>query len=350
MILKDSKLNVAIVGNGNIYQLAHRESWKTIKRANVVATCDLVQEKAKSACNELQAETYCTDFNDLLQDNSIDIIDICAPTYEHANLSIKALNNGKHVICEKPIANTLTDAQDMIRVAKDNGKHLFIAHTRRFDERWIHIKDIVSSGEIGDLVTITRSEKSWLPFPSDHWYWNPRLSGGVLLDIGIHVTDQFNWLFGCQPLEVFAKAKQFRKEAKQNNIFDFSLIMVTYEGGKNGIIDISWAYPQGWAPFYSSLNIVGTKGKLEYSDKDSNPMAVIDGGIIYPRYSPLISTMLTSFQRELNHFLDCIANDLKPVVTLEDAYKALVITDAAYRSIKEGKSITINHSKEEDHA
>lgn len=340
-MLKNDPLNIAIVGNGNIYQLAHRESWKTIKRANVVATCDLVKKKAKQACNELQAQTYYTDVQDLLADDDIDIIDICAPTYEHANLSINALNHGKHVICEKPIANTLSDARDMIQAANANGKHLFIAHTRRFDERWIHIKDIVSSGEIGDLVTITRSEKSWLPVPSDHWYWNPRLSGGVLLDIGIHVTDQLNWLFDCQPLEVFAKAKKFRKEARQNNVFDFSLIMVTYEGGKNGIIDISWAYPQGWAPFYSSLNLVGTKGKLEYSDKDSNPMAVIDGGIIYPRYSPLISTMLTSFQRELNHFLDCVANDSEPAVTLDDAYQALVITDAAYRSIQEGKSITL---------
>ena len=135
MILDDDKLNVAIVGNGNIYQLAHRESWKTIKCAKVVATCDLVKKKAKSACNELQAETYCTNFDDLLKNDNIDIVDICAPTYEHANLSIKALNNGKHVICEKPIANTLKDAQEMIRVAKDNGKHLLIAHTRRFDER-----------------------------------------------------------------------------------------------------------------------------------------------------------------------------------------------------------------------
>jgi len=229
----------------------------------------------------------------------------------------------------------------MIKIAKSNGKHLYIAHTRRFDERWIQIKDVISSGEIGELVNITRSEKSRLPFPSDHWYWNPRLSGGVLLDIGIHATDHLNWLFNSEPLEVFAKAKMLRKEAKENNVFDFGLIMVEYEGGKNGIIDVSWAYPQGWAPFYSTLNIIGSKGKLEYSDKDSNPMTVIDGGIIYPRFSPLISAMLTSFQKEISHFLDCIVNGIKPVITLEDAYKALVVIDAAYKSIKEGKPIKI---------
>ena len=345
MIKEEKKLHVAVVGNGNIYQLAHRESWRTIKRAKVVATCDLVREKAKSACEDLNAEVYYTNYDDLLNKDSIDIIDLCVPTYEHANLSIKALEKGKHVICEKPISNTLEDAQRMIKIAKSNGKHLYIAHTRRFDERWIQIKDVIASGEIGELVNITRSEKSWLPFPSDHWYWNPRLSGGVLLDIGIHVTDQLNWLFGSEPLEVFAKAKNLRKEAKENAVFDFVLVMVTYEGGKNGIIDISWAYPQGWAPFYSTLNIVGTKGKLEYSDKDSNPMAVIDGGIIYPRYSPLISTMLTSFQRELNHFLDCIVNGVNPVITLEDAYKALMVIEAAYRSIDEGKPVKIEQGE-----
>jgi len=345
MIKEEKKLNVAIVGNGNIYQLAHRESWRIIKRAKVVATCDLIREKAKSACEDLHAEVYYTNYDDLLNKDSIDIIDLCVPTYEHANLSIKALEKGKHVICEKPISNTLEDAQRMIKIAKSNGKHLYIAHTRRFDERWIQIKDVISSGEIGELVNITRSEKSWLPFPLDHWYWNPRLSGGVLLDIGIHVTAQLNWLFGSEPLEVFAKAKNLRKEAKENDVFDFVLIMVTYEGGKNGIIDISWAYPQGWAPFYSTLNIVGTKGKLEYSDKDSNPMSVIDGGIIYPRYSPLISTMLTSFQRELNHFLDCIVNGVNPVITLEDAYKALMVIEAAYRSIDERKPVKIEQGE-----
>lgn len=341
MVMEEKKLNVAIVGNGNIYQLAHRECWKTIKSAKVVATCDLIEEKAKKACDELDAETFHTSIDELLQNDNIDIIDICAPTYEHANLSIKALDRGKHVICEKPISNSLEDAQSMVRAAKSNGTHLYIAHTRRFDERWIKIKDIISAGEVGELITITRSEKSWLPFPSDHWYWNPRLSGGVLLDIGIHVADQFNWLFNSEPLEVFAKAKTFRKEAQENKVFDFSLIIVTYEGGKNGIIDVSWAYPKGWAPFYSTLSIVGTKGKLEYSDKESNPMTVIDGGVIYPRYSPLISTTLPSFQREINHFVDCIMNGLKPVITVEDAYKALVIIDAAYKSIKERKPIKI---------
>ena len=74
-------------------------------------------------------------------------------------------------------------------------------------------------------------------------------------------------------------------------------------------------------------------------------MAVIDGGIIYPRYSPLISTMLTSFQRELNHFLDCIVNSVNPVITLEDAYKALMVIEAAYRSIDEGKPVKIEQEE-----
>jgi len=89
--MKEKKLNVAIVGNGNIYQLAHRECWSKTKMVNVVATCDLVGEKAQNACRELNAEVYYTNFDDLLTEDSIDIIDLCVPTYEHANLSIKAL-------------------------------------------------------------------------------------------------------------------------------------------------------------------------------------------------------------------------------------------------------------------
>jgi predicted dehydrogenase len=342
MITEKKKLDVGIVGNGNIYKLAHRECWQSMEKAQIVATCDLVEEKAKNAYSEMGAETFSTNIEDLLQEDSIDVIDICAPTYEHANLSIKALDKGKHVICEKPISNNLNDAQEMVKAARANGTHLYIAHTRRFDERWVKTKDIIVSEELGKPVTITRSEKSWLPFPSDHWYWNPRLSGGVLLDIGIHVADQLNWLFKDVPLEVFAKAKKIRPEAQENDVFDFSLIIATYEGGKNGIADVSWAYPQAWSPFYSTLTVIGTKGKLEYSDKDSNPMTVIDGGVEYPRYSPLISTTPTSFQSEISHFLDCIVNGINPAITVEDAYEALVVIDAAYRSINEKKSIKIH--------
>lgn len=342
MSAEEKKVNVGIIGNGNIYKLAHRECWQSIKKARVIATCDLVEEKALAACKELNAETFSTHIDDLLKEDSVDVIDICAPTYEHAHLSMRALDSGKHVICEKPISNSLEDARNMLRAARANGKHLYIAHTRRFDERWTKIKDIISSKELGEPVSIARSEKSWLPFPADNWYWNPSLSGGVLLDIGIHVADQLNWFFDDVPREVFAKAKKIRNEARENNVFDFSLLLVTYEGGKNGVADVSWAYPQAWAPFYSSLTIIGTNGKLEYSDKDSNPMTVIDGGVEYPRYSPLISTTLTSFQNEINHFLDCIVNGMQPAITLEDACKALEVIDAAYRSINEGKPIKIN--------
>jgi predicted dehydrogenase len=342
MMREEKRVKVGIVGNGNIYRLAHRECWQSINNAQVVATCDLVKEKAHNACSELAAELFTTDIDDLLREDSIDVIDICAPTYEHANLSIKALDKGKHVICEKPISNNLEDAHNMVRAAQANGTHLYIAHTRRFDERWINIKDIIASKEVGEPITITRSEKSWLPFPADHWYWNPCLSGGVLLDIGIHVVDQLNWFFNDVPIEIFAKGKKIRPEARENNVFDFSLLIVGYKEGKNGIVDVSWAYPRAWAPFYSTLTVIGSRGKLEYSDKESNPMTIIDGGIEHPRYSPLISTTLASFQREIGHFMDCIVNGTRPAITVEDAYAALVVIDAAQRSINESRPVQIN--------
>ncbi|MFQ6063102.1 MAG: Gfo/Idh/MocA family protein, partial [Methanosarcinales archaeon] len=289
------KLKVAIVGNGNICNLAHIPAWKSIKEAEVVATCDIIEEKAKKACIDLGAKEYYTSIDDLLGNDNIDLVDLCVPTHEHANLAIKALESGKHVICEKPISNNLQSAKLMISAAKKNGNKLYIAHTRRFDPRLTTIKESIDSGKIGTPIYIRRCERSYLPFPKDMWHWDTAKSGGVLLDIGIHCADLVRWLLDSEPIEVFAKGKTIREEAKEMNCYDLGVAMILFEENKNAVIEASWAHPKTYAPFYSELDIVGTKGKIEYSDKKTNPMMVVNDHVNYPRYSPLVSSMLESF-------------------------------------------------------
>lgn len=336
--MKD-KLKVAIVGNGNICNLAHIPAWKSIKEAEVVATCDIIEERAKNAYKELSAQHYYISIDDLLCNDNIDLVDLCVPTHEHANIAIKALESGKHVICEKPISNNLQDAKLMISAAKKNGNKLYIAHTRRFDPRWITIKETIDSGKIGTPVYIRRCERSYLPFPIDMWHWDPIKSGGVLLDIGIHCADLVRWLLDSEPIEVFAKGKTIREEAKEMNCYDLVVAMIQFEEKSSAVIETSWAHPKTYAPFYSKLDVVGTNGKIEYSDKKTNPMMIVGDQVTYPRYSPLVSGMLEIFSIEMQHFLDCINKDIEPRISLEDAYAALKIIKAADRSIKEEKPI-----------
>ncbi|MFQ5541357.1 MAG: Gfo/Idh/MocA family protein [Candidatus Binatia bacterium] len=337
-----TEFRVGIIGNGGIYRLAHSFAWRRIPRAKVVATCDIIEERAQQARQELGAEDSFTRIENLLKKDSIDIVDICTPSDTHADLAIQALRAGKHVICEKPMALCPQDTSRMMEAATESKRQLHIGHTRRFDWRWTHMKEQIDSGRVGEPVAVRRTERCWGGFPSEDWHWDIERSGGVLMDLGIHVTDLFSWFLDAEPNNVFAKALTIRQEAKERHCFDFGVIQVGFPGGKRGIMEVSWAHPQEYAPFYSTTEVIGTRGKLNLSDKDTAPMSVVKEKIEIPRYSTLLSSFPDTFVDELNHFLDCIEGKVQPKISMKQAHSAVQVIDAAFQSISSGKQVTLS--------
>lgn len=307
----------------------------------IKATCDVIAERAERACKELGATQYFTTIDDLLSDDAIDLVDLCVPTHEHASLSIAALEAGKHVICEKPMARNLEEAEAMLKAADKSDKGLFIAHTRRFDRRWKKIKETIDSGRIGTPKYLRRCERSWLPFAPDSWHWGHEKSGGVLLDLGVHCTSMVSWFLESDVKEVCAQGKTIRREAKEKNTCDLAAVMLRLEEEKTAFFDVSWAFPQAYGPFYSSFDLVGTDGRIEYSDKTTNPMLLVTDKLEYPRYWPLLSTDLSSFYDEMVEFVRCIRTGEAPVVTKEEAYEILKIVLAAEESIEKGGPVSV---------
>lgn len=337
-------LTVAIVGTGGIYHLAHGPAWRQIPQAHVIATCDIIQERAEQARTELGSEKCFTSMDEMLAQDGIDLIDICTPHPTHAELAIKALRAGKHVICEKPMALDLNDAARMISVARQEKRHLYIGHTRRFDRRWVAVKEHLSAGRIGKPVSIRWSERSWAGFAHDSWRWEPN-NGGVLMDLGVHMADLFAWFLEAECTEVYAKTLSVRPEARERGAPDFALVQMTFADKQQGLMELSWAHPAPYGPFYSSLEIVGTAGKLTLSDRDAAPMMVIKGGVEVPRYSPLLSTFPESFVGELTHFVDGVSGTVPPRITLEDAYRAVEVMVKALESAATGKPTTLTGVK-----
>jgi predicted dehydrogenase len=335
------EFRIGIIGNGNIYNLAHRPAWKGIESARVVATCDVVEERAKKASKDFGIDRYYRDFRDLIKEDDIDVVDICTPSHTHAEISIRAMESGKHVICEKPIATNLGDSKKMIEASRQNGVHLFVGHTRRFDDRWVQIKEVIDEGRIGEVVNVRRTERSWAGFPGDDWHWR-RENGGVVVDLGVHVVDLARWFLGEEPVEVFAKLKSIREEARVYGCYDFGVMIIYFTGGKQALLEVSWVHPKAYAPFYSSTEVIGTKGKIQHSDKDSNPAFIVDNNEVrFPMFSPLLSSMPYVFTKELSHFLDCIENGGKPRITMEDADMALRVIVSAIKSSEEGRPVRI---------
>jgi predicted dehydrogenase len=302
-----------------------------------------MEESALAAAESSGATPY-TDYRHLLERADIEVVDLCVPTYLHATLAVAAMQAGKHVLCEKPIAHSLEAADRMIEAARQYGVKLMIGHVRRFDHRYTSIKEQLDAGKVGHPVFIRRAERQFLPFPPEAWQWDPKQGGGVILDIGIHATDVFRWLLGRDAVQVYAVARAVRKAARAAGSYDHAFMTIEFEGGRIGFAEASWAYPEGFGgALYAQLDVVGTAGKIQYADKDTNPMLIFTAGKGHelPRYFRFMSTTEHAFEEEIRHFVHCVRDDREPAVSPQDARAALEMALAAQRSAETGQPVQL---------
>jgi UDP-N-acetylglucosamine 3-dehydrogenase len=346
----DRKLRVGLIGCGNIGAGGHLPAYAHIAEAELVAVCDVAEELARAAAGRSGATAW-TDYRHLLARADVEMVDLCVPTYLHAALAVEAMQAGKHVLCEKPMAHSLEAADSMIEAAQQHGVKLMIGQVRRFDHRYAGIKEQIDAGRVGRPAFVRRAERQFLPFPPEAWQWDPALGGGVILDIGVHVTDLFRWFFGKDAVEVYAVARSVRETARAAGSYDHAFITLAFEGGGIGFAEASWAYPDGFGgALYAQLDVVGTEGKIQYADKDTNPMLIYTAGSGHelPRYFRFMSTTEHAFEEEIRHFVRCVLDDGEPAVSLQDARAALELALAAQRSAETGQPVRISLREESD--
>jgi len=341
-------IKAGLIGCGNIGMGAHLPAYAHIPEAKLVAVCDIIEERVHAAAERTGGMPY-IDYRRLLEREDIDVVDICLPSDLHAEASIAVAEAGKHVLCEKPMAHTLEAADAMIETVKKAGVKLMIGQVRRFDHRYASIKAQLDAGKVGRPVFVRRAERQFLPFPPEAWQWDPKRGGGVILDIGVHATDLFRWLLGQEPVDVYAVAKPVRESAIAAGSYDHAFITCKFDGGGVGFAESSWAYPQGFGgTLYAQLDVVGTEGKIQYADKDTNPMLTYttEKGHELPRYFRFMSTTEYAFEEEIRHFVRCVLDDREPAVSPQDARAALEMALAAQRSAETGEPVSLPLQKE----
>jgi predicted dehydrogenase len=331
---QNRETRIALVGCGNIGVKGHLPVYAGIPNVTLVGVCDTIEPLTDAAAELTGAPAY-TNLGDLLEGVDVDAVDICTPPRTHAELAIQAMEAGKHVLCEKPIAHSLQDADAMIEAASANKVRMMIGQVRRFDHRYVALKNQIDAGRVGRPVFIRRAERQLLPFPSDTWFWDPAAGGGVILDIGVHALDLFRWMFDDEPVEIRAVARAVHRSAREAGSFDYAMITCKFARGGIGFAEASWAHPEGFGPgLYASLDVVGTDGILEYSDRNANPMLEFDNekGATLPRYFALMSATEHAFEAQITHFVDSVREGQDFVVDAHDARTALSMALAAQQS------------------
>jgi UDP-N-acetyl-2-amino-2-deoxyglucuronate dehydrogenase len=321
-------IRMGLIGCGGISR-AHARGYQNLPELfQVTATCDVVEENAAERGKQLGAERIYTDYEKMLREADIDAVDICLPHDLHAEVSNSALEAGKHVMVEKPIAITLEEADSMIAAAEKAGTVLMVALNERYDPAHERIRQMISDGTLGQLLCIRIDHNQNVKLPEGHWIRSrDQLGGGVLIGSGIHRVDLLRW-FGGEVVRV----ANFQVEWPERMEGEVAAVMsVLFESGCIGEVTAIWAVRK--APWYEGVWVYGTEGSIYRLN-----------GLFWDSpdgYVKLDIPEADSFTEELRHFGQCILSGHKPLTSGEEARRSLEVVLAAYRSADAGQIISL---------
>ena len=335
-------LKVAVVGAGFMGTM-HRNVYAQLKDVQVVAVVDGEEEKARKIASGAKVYT-CMD--DMLDKEKPDLVDICLPTYLHAEHVVKAAEAGAHVLCEKPMAMNLEEADRMIEAAERAGVFFMVAHCIRFWPEYVAFKEILDGGSLGGLRSLSLVRLS----PTPTWSWEDWLmwasrSGSAALDLHIHDTDYVLYLFGT-PKAVWSKGTW----VGDGCVHIFTLY--DYGDGPAVSAEGGWDMPPSY-PFHMDFRATFDKGAVQMSSARQPTMTVYPAeGEPYPPALPKpdlrgveaggnISEMGGYFN-EIKYFVECILEGRKPeVVTPRDARESLRVVLAEMESARKGEPVEL---------
>ena len=223
------KLGAAVIGTG-FWGKNHTRVYGELDSTELVAVCDVNRERAKAIADQFGVKAY-TSSSRMLKNEAIEVVSVCTWSTKLAREALKALNAGKHVLVEKPMATNTKQAEKLLAVAEKNGLHLTVGFLMRFIPGLQHIREAVETKKLGELVCATAKRVS---------QWPERIGDvGVVKDTAIHDIDVMRYVSGEDPISVYAKTGSMRHRKFE----DYAQIMLTYEDGKSAFIESNWITP-----------------------------------------------------------------------------------------------------------
>ena len=320
--MSDATPRVGVIGLGSIGR-THINAWKA-NGITPVAFADAVP----AALEKVQAEHGGETFDDgvkLIQSGLIDIVSICTPPLFHKDLAIAATEAGVAVICEKPLARTLADAEAITEAVERSGILFTVGFCHRFQPEIEKLKAMIDGGELGTIMTFRNRYAGLKADAHTTWFGNPAIAGGgVLADTNVHSIDLFRFLIGePEGIHAFLSTRETEHGPKLE-VDDTAVLTVKTADGTLGIIESSWRTPPGeW-----TVTVYGTQGTAVVDYKDTTLRVQGTDG----EWRQVEVEDGSRFDREFAHFLACWRGEAQPRVTVRDGLAANRILDAAYAS------------------
>ena len=357
----DKKLKIAIIGAGGISKGAHMNAYEKMDNVEIVAVCDIIEERAKAGAARFEGAEAYTDYKDVLCIDGLDAVDICTPNYWHSIIACDALEKGINVFCEKPDAVSVSEAERMKEAADKSGKTLMVMRNNRYWLTSEYLKNFIDDGKMGDIYAARCGWQRRRGIPGrGGWFTTKELSGGgPLIDLGVHMIDLAIWLMGNpKPVSVsgcvynkFADSKDISdsKESRFGDrnaegtfdVEDLAMGFIRFDNGACMQIEFSWASNIERENYFVELR--GTKAGSVWSSI-GHKLKIF--GEEYDRLTDIIPQIdnlngMQVHEANLRHFVDVVLNDKEPMFVPQQGVDMIKILEGFYKSAKEGREILL---------
>jgi len=320
------------------------------KNAELIALMDIDEERLKKVAKKYKNVKYYTKEEDLLEDKEIEAVYIATPTYLHHKQVLMAAKARKHILCEKPIAMNLKEAEEMISICRENKVKLTLDYMMRYHSYHQKIKEMLDERKLGKLVMGRAQLTCWYPPIKGAWRQEPTLGGGgSLIDMGSHCIDLLEMFIG-KVVEVSC----FVNRLVQNYpVEDTAIVLLKFEEGALGVVDNHFNIPdtssENRLEIYGSKGSILTKGtigqdssgymvvRLEKKEKDYEAAQKREE----IKEEEISLKPVNMYQSEIEDFGRCILEDSEPSFKGEDGLRNLRVILAAYESAKKGKAVKV---------
>ena len=336
-------VGIGIVGSGFIAG-AHAEAFARLPRATVRAVASRSAGRAAEFARRWGIPVWLTDFRELAGRPEVDVVCIAAPNALHRDIAIAAAQAGKHVICEKPLARTLREADEMISACAAAGVLLMYAEEICFAPKYVRAKELADEGALGEVYLVRQTEQHY--GPHSDWFWDPQQSGGgVLMDMGCHGIEFARWVLGKPAARTVAAEVGTFVHGGRTRAEDHAIVTIRFDGNRVGLVEASWAKPGGMD---DRAEIVGSRG-ITYADlmRGSSLSTYSDVGYGYAvekapdtrgwTFTIFDELWHSGIPQEMDHFVSCVLDAAMPQEAGADGRAVLELIYAAYRAARIGR-------------
>jgi scyllo-inositol 2-dehydrogenase (NAD+) len=333
----NSRLNIGVIGLGRLGRVYATDLAHRVPNARLVAVADKQADLAESFAKEFGVPKWYRSHHDLIGDKDVHAVAVITSTSTHKEVVIDAARGGKAVFCEKPISISLQEAQQMLETVRTTGVFLQMGFQRRFDAGYVAAKRKVEGGVIGAPVLLTSTSRD--PYRPPLEFCDPKVSGGLIADMGIHDFDVARMFMGNVKSVYAIGGTLAYPEMKSVGDIDNAIINMVFENGTLGVVHLSRNAVFGYD---IRAEIWGTQGSLQIGYFRQTPILVMTKeGITHDVVPYFMERFESAYLVQIQDFVNNVLHDREPSITGADAVAALRISLAATTSLRENRPVEV---------